>query len=105
MITDADFTRVTELLHRDVVRTLGAPHGVYVLRRAAELREFDLVAADDKLVEDVQQEVHDTFVDTAWPACPHHAKHPLWYRDGAWYCEQLGARVAALGELAEALRP
>jgi hypothetical protein len=75
-----------------------------VLDRAAELREFDLGAADEKLAEDVQQEIHDTFVDTSWPACPRHGRHPLWYRDGAWYCDQLAAPVAALGALADALR-
>jgi len=71
-----------------------------VLRRAAELREFDL-ATDEKLVEDVQQEIHDTFVDTSWPACPRHGGHPLWYREGAWFCERLQAPVAALGTLTE----
>jgi hypothetical protein len=29
-------------------------------------------------VEDLQQRLHDTFVDTTWPACPRHRQHPLW---------------------------
>lgn len=27
-------------------------------------------------VEDLQQRLHDTFVDTTWPACPRHRRHP-----------------------------
>jgi hypothetical protein len=29
-------------------------------------------------VEDLEQRLHDTFVDTTWPACPRHRQHPLW---------------------------
>jgi hypothetical protein len=47
----------------------------------------------------VQQCVHDTFVDTSWPACPEHSNHPLWYVEGWWSCKRSGARVAPLGGL------
>ncbi|GAC1361710.1 MAG: hypothetical protein NVSMB32_01070 [Actinomycetota bacterium] len=32
----------------------------------------DLVA----IAEDAQQWLHDTFLDTSWPACPQHETHP-----------------------------
>jgi len=99
MTTDSDFARAVELLVRDVVVTVGEEHAAYVVARAAALREFDLADTADKLVEDVQEEIHDTFVDTSWPECPRHGKHPLWYRDGAWYCDHLEEPVARLGEL------
>ena len=52
-----------------------------------------------RVVDDVQQYLHDTFVDTSWPACPEHPHHPLWYSDGWWKCDHSGRRVAALGGL------
>jgi hypothetical protein len=54
-------------------------------------------------VNDVQQYFHDTFVDTTWPACPRHPRHPLWYRAGSWWCVQDGVAVASLGELTPAV--
>jgi hypothetical protein len=56
-----------------------------------------------QLVEDVQQDFHDFFIHTAWPPCPFHPRHPLWYHDGFWVCEQLGTRIAALGSLRDGL--
>jgi len=46
----------------------------------------------------VQQTVHHT-VNSTWPACPLHSKHPLWYEGGAWWCTQDHVRIAALGDL------
>lgn len=54
------------------------------------------------MAESVQQDVHDEFVDTTWPRCPRHARHPLWCRDGVWRCEQDDVAVALLGEFAAA---
>jgi hypothetical protein len=45
-----------------------------------------------------QQDIHDGFIDTAWPKCPRHP-HPLWFRDGSWWCERDQLCVARLGEL------
>ena len=102
MLNESEYARVIDLLSRDVAATVGEAHVAYVRRRSAEVREFEPADPSGKLVEDVQQEIHDTFVDTSWPECPRHGKHPLWYRDGAWYCERLEAPVAALGELPHA---
>jgi uncharacterized membrane protein len=52
-----------------------------------------------RVVEDVQQAMHDCFVDTVWPQCPRHASHPLWLHDGVWMCEKDGVAIAALGAL------
>lgn len=56
-----------------------------------------------KLAEDVQQQLHDTFVHTTWPACPLHPQHPLWL-DGehdraVWRCTQAAMDIAPLGSL------
>jgi hypothetical protein len=40
------------------------------------------------------------FIDTSWPTCPRHRRHPLWFRDGAWWCETDDVAIAKLGELA-----
>ena len=87
-------------LKRDVAATLGEPHARIVERHARRL--LPLGGADAltaKLTEDVQQELHDTFVDTTWPYCPQHPNHPLWFDEGAWRCTGGGAFVAPLGEL------
>jgi hypothetical protein len=96
---DDEYARVARLLERDVVMTVGEAHRDCVHRRAAEVRTLDLADPETKLVDDVQQILHDTHVDTTWPTCPRHNRHPLWYRDGSWWCEQLEERVFPLGAL------
>ena len=68
---------------------------------AARIRLFSDSALDfeQKVVDDVQQYLHDAFVDTTWPRCPDHHNHPLWYSDQWWTCEHTGKRVALLGAL------
>ena len=34
-----------------------------------------------RVAEEVQQWLHDTFLDPTWPACPEHRRHPLWLSD------------------------
>jgi hypothetical protein len=87
------------LLERDVARTLGPRYLTIVHDAAANVEALGLVARCEKLVEDVQQYFHDTFVDTTWPACPRHPAHPLEYRDGAWWCQRDAVPVAAVGDL------
>jgi len=99
----AKYQRILRQLLNDVAATLGPERGAepraYALERAAEIPTFNAQAPGEKLVEDVQQTIHDLFIDTTWPACPRHLRHPLWYRDGAWWCEADGVLVARLGEL------
>ena len=51
----------------------------------------------------MQQRLHDTFVDTTWPACPLHPHHPLWLDDGrdrpAWRCVTAEVEIAPLDAL------
>lgn len=90
-----------DALKRDVTATAGSARAAVVDRHAARLLPFDwpqdVLAA--KLIDDVQQELHEAFVDTAWPHCPAHPNHPLWFEDAAWRCSDLGRPVAAPGDL------
>jgi hypothetical protein len=93
---------VIGLVLQDLLATVGPGHEFAVHDAAARLRLFSANAADfeQRVVDDVQQYLHDTFADTTWPACPHHPNHPLWYLEQWWRCEQKGIRIAPLGELA-----
>lgn len=87
------------LLEDDVTRTVGVGYRGRVARAAENLAAYGFGDAE-KLVGDVQQEFHDLYVDTTWPACPRHHRHPLWYHaDGWWWCEADGAALYRLGEL------
>jgi hypothetical protein len=100
-----DFARIVALLEQDVACTLGDAHGAVVRASARAIVRFGLPDPETKLVEEVQQSIHDTFVDTTWPACPRHRTHPLWYANGAWWCTQDSVVVAPLGGLADNARP
>ena len=97
---DRELERVLRLLRRDVLATVGPEHDPEVRRLATIALEYlEPSEAGDKVVEDMQQYLHDTFVDTTWPTCPRHPHHPLWLHEGAWSCEQDGVPVFRLGEL------
>lgn len=98
-VSDADQGRVTALLLRDVLATIGPGYERDVEAVAGHVREFahDAACYADRVVDGFQQQVHDQFIDTAWPRCPRHPHHPMWFQDGAWHAD--GQRVAALGEL------
>jgi len=56
------------------------------------------------LTENIQQRLHDEFIDTTWPACPIHHRHPLWLNEedgGPWFwrCLETGQAIAPLGGL------
>jgi hypothetical protein len=87
------------LLHRDVERTLGGEYATLIDDVARDVRLLGAGDATAKTVNDVQQHFHDMHIDPTWPSCPRHHRHPLWYRDGAWWCAEDGAPVARLGEL------
>ena len=100
-ISQVDVLRVVRLLQHDLIETVGPGHETVVTEAGARVRMFsdDLADFEQRVVDDVQQYLHDTFVDTSWPACPEHPNHPLWYSEGWWRCERSGRRAAALGEL------
>jgi hypothetical protein len=109
MATSADArAKIIDRLLRDIEATLGSGFRNAVLKRAAELDSFidEPNWYCDNLVEDVQQEFHDCFVDVTWPACPRHPNHPLWlHREfESWWCESDAVAIARLGELGSALR-
>lgn len=100
IISDADEARVVDLVGRDVVATIGPGHLDMVVAAARHQRQFaDSVESYlERVVEEVQQYIHDSFIDTAWPSCPHHPNHPMWFTDGWWRAD--GQPVARLGDLA-----
>jgi hypothetical protein len=102
---DRDLTRTAELLDRDVARTLGSSRRATIDAEARLVATLDRSDSDVALVEHVQQVLHDTFVNTTWPTCPRHGRHPLWYADGAWWCTEDHVVVAPLGELPASTRP
>ena len=87
-------------LDRDMRSTIEAEYQAIAIEAAARILLFADEVADyqQRVVDDVQQSIHDAFVDTAWPACPIHGNHPLWFSEGWWRCPQAGP-VARLGEL------
>lgn len=94
------FTRAVPLLERDVLATLGERYRQTVRDAAAFIKDNDLPRHASSLVQRVQQEFHDTFIDTTWPACPLHHRHPVWYHDdGLWGCENDRVAICKLGEL------
>jgi hypothetical protein len=105
-ISRADADRLIGLLGRDVLMTLGQEHSQLVTEAVARNRLFcDAAMFEQSVVDDVQQNLHDSFIHTSWPSCPQHAHHPLWFSHGWWYCERSGTRVARLGELQRAAEP
>lgn len=96
-----DIERVRECLRRDVGSTLGHGYDEVIFQTSLRVALYtdDAAYYRDRVVGDVQQHFHDSFIDTVWPACPHHANHPLWLHGEDWRCEQSGVAVARLGEL------
>lgn len=100
-VSSEEEERVVALIRADVAATVGPGHDEYIVETAARRR---LLVRDpsrylNEVVDDIQQYLHDTFVDTTWPACPHHPNHPLWFSDGWWRCERSKQPVAKLGTL------
>lgn len=92
--------RLVTLVSHDLVATVGPGFENFALAEAARLRLFieTLAEFEQWLVDEVQQRLHDEFLDTTWPACPLHPNHPLWYSEGWWRCPHAGA-IVRLGEI------
>jgi len=100
-VTNADQQLVMILLLGDLHATIGRKHDQLVVDNAERLRQF-IDRPDEyleRVVEDTQQDIHDFFIDTTWPRCPLHQRHPLWLHDRGWWCEKDKVLVAALGSL------
>lgn len=100
-VTDADEERIVRLLGQDLKTTIGPGHEGLAVENASRLRQFidEPVQYAERVVDDTQQDIHDFFIDTTWPKCPRHQRHPLWFRDNTWWCEEDRVRVANFGEL------
>jgi hypothetical protein len=103
-VSDAIVADITGRLRRDLLATLGNEHAAVVHEETAQLQAFaaDAEAYADLAVTNVQEGVQEGAIDSTWPRCPRHLRHPLWFRDGTWWCEADGVAIAPLGELAGA---
>jgi len=104
-ISDADESRVVALLLTDIAATLGSGYEYVVRDAAARIRLFALDPNDfeQRVIDDVQQDLHDSYADTTWPTCPEHRRHPLWCLDGWWTCDKTGRQIARFGSLANSV--
>jgi len=100
-VSEGDRARIVRLLLLDVEATIGPDYEAVVVHNAVNVASFsdDPVRYRDKLVEDVQQHFHGSFVDVTWPTCPRHSNHPLWLRGESWCCVQDDEAIAKFGEL------
>lgn len=105
------------LLTADVEATLGWNHDQaqdLVTDEAAKV--VDYLRQEDRnwpftarVIENVQQRIHDEFIDATWPACPRHPTHPLWptdYEPWLWECRaaEIQVPLGQLGSVAGARR-
>jgi hypothetical protein len=98
----AENDRLLSLLERDVVSTIGEEYRHWVgdsAERPLEYPHADSGELIQRVVDDTQQAFMDCFVDVTWPSCPRHPNHPLWFHDGAWYCDSDHDPLAKLGGL------
>lgn len=104
--SDLEIEKLLGLLQSDISWTIPARHRALAPATLEDVRErwdwmscADIASLTEKVVDDVQQEFMDMFIDTTWPACPRHPNHPLWLHDGQWYCERDEEALAPLGGL------
>ena len=97
-ISDADADRVMQRILHDIETTLGPGYDQIVISQSDQLRAYaDLSWYSQRLIHDVQQCMHDLRIDTTWPRCPIHLRHPLWPEGDDWRCGDV--IVAKIGEL------
>jgi hypothetical protein len=114
-VAPANVAQAVALVSRDLAATLGLPSETaeaLALREAVATAEIMNKWDDDevswapflaRVVEETQQWLHDTFIDTTWPRCPEHANHPLWLNDdesAGWACPATKTTVCPVGQLA-----
>ena len=59
--------RLLSRLAKDVATTIGAEHRALIDHAASLALELDVDDPATKIVENVQQAIHDTFLDVTWP--------------------------------------
>jgi hypothetical protein len=101
---------VIDLIAADLVATLGwtLHQAREVVATAGTVYEQDPELVAFQVAEEVQQWLHDSFLDTSWPPCPSHRNHPLWLAEEppfSWHCARDAAAVAPLGQLGTVVSP
>ena len=96
--------RLVPLLDADVVATLGELYR-HIVRDATNHPVYCSDPSDygERIVDNVQEQILESWIDTTWPACPRHGRHPLVYHEGGWWCERDRVVLCKLGELATLL--
>ena len=92
--------RLVPLLEADVVATLGERYRHVVRDATAGIYCSDPSDYDERIVDNVQEQILESWIDTTWPACPRHGRHPLVYQEGGWWCQQDRVVLCKVGELA-----
>jgi hypothetical protein len=128
MIPDVDTHRIPALLADDITATIGETYLSLlrgIVKRAYELVAEPVAHSDDlnrtgpqserfrddeeaqaifdwKVIEDFQQGIHDEHIDTTWPTCPRHTRHPLTFdhEHKMWRCPMDSTLAFPLGALA-----
>jgi hypothetical protein len=101
---------VIDLIAPDLVATLGwtVDQARQVVATAGTVYEQDPEFVAFQVAEEVQQWLHDSFLDTSWPPCPSHRHHPLWLAEEppfTWHCPRDATAVAPLGQLGTVVSP
>ena len=101
---------VTDLVASDLVATLGwtREQARAVVAPFGNVSERDPEHLGFEVAEEVQQWLHDSFLDTSWPHCPSHPNHPLWLSEEepfTWHCPKDRVPIVRLGYLGAVLPP
>jgi hypothetical protein len=101
----ADVAATFDLLASDISATIGWPRtesADFVVDTAWGVLDFledQKWPFAERVIENVQQRMHDEFIDTSWPECPAHGQHPLWIRGGSpwlWTCTGVSVPLGGL---------
>lgn len=101
---------VIDLIASDLVATLGwtIDQAREVVATAGIVYEQNPELVAFQVAEEVQQWLHDSFLDTSWPPCPSHRNHPLWLTEDPpfiWQCPRDAIAVVPLGHLGTVVSP
>lgn len=101
---------VIDLIAPDLVATLGwmVDQAKEVVATAGAVYEQDPALVAVRVAEEVQQWLHDSFLDATWPSCPSHRNHPLWLAEEppfTWHCPRDSTAIAPLGQLGTVVSP
>lgn len=101
-VSDEDLEHAIRQLKADIAATLRLDPDQLLSEVASQV--FPLADSVQRMVDHVQQHVHDERIATTWPVCPRHPNHPLDFRDGWWWCPRDTVALAPLGRLGPRFR-